>query len=44
MIRVFSAGPNALQWRLVLDVSNAKTCYFRAGIAFRLFGLSHTIP
>lgn len=44
MIRTFSAGPNQLQWRLVLDVSMATVCYFRAGVAFRLFGLSHTIP
>jgi hypothetical protein len=44
MTRIFSAGPNALQWRLVLDVSNAVTCYFRCGIAFALTGISHTIP
>jgi hypothetical protein len=44
MTRIFSAGPNQLQWRLVLDVSGAKVVYFRVGVAFRLFGLSHTIP
>lgn len=44
MIRVFSAGPNQLQWRLVLDISNSVQCYFRVGIAARLFGLTHTIP
>jgi hypothetical protein len=44
MTRIFSAGPNLLQWRLVLDVSAASVCYFRAGVGFRLFGLSHTIP
>lgn len=44
MLRVFSAGPNALQWRLVLDVSASRVCYFRAGVGLRLFGLTHTIP
>jgi hypothetical protein len=44
MTRIFSAGANQLQWRLVLDVSALSASYFRAGVAFRLFGLSHTIP
>lgn len=33
MTRVFSAAPNGLQWRLVLDTAPAKQVYFRAGLA-----------
>jgi hypothetical protein len=44
MIRVFSAQAMQLQWQLVLDQSASTTCYFRAGVGFRLFGLTTTIP
>lgn len=33
MTRVFSAAPNGLQWRLVLDTAPAQQVYFRAGLA-----------
>jgi hypothetical protein len=40
MMRVFTAGPNALSWRLVLDQATGAQCYFQGGIGVIAEGLT----